>query len=433
MKVQEFVVTSLTSLAIAGMVFGPAVPPAFAQVAPPGLGPVQPPGPEVNPNEQVGRLAWMQGSVSFHTANQDSWSPAAVNYPVSAGDGLWTEQGALAGIEVANTLIAMAGGTELDVAQMVDNAYSFTVPQGELFLHVRSVQPNENYTIATPRGTVTIGTPGRYEIAAGTTQNPTVVTVLEGAAQVSGVVQANVAPGQAAVITGDQTFQVQIVTAQRDQFLNDMLSREQPAATAQQVPALVEQMPGGEDLSVYGSWSDVPQYGQVWYPQVAAGWQPYTDGHWAWVQPYGWTWVDNDPWGFAPFHYGRWVQLDGRWAWCPASVQAAGPAYPVYAPALVTFFGIGAAFAVGAAVVLAVVLGQGRVGAVGSRRGLSPMVPCQPDLRAEREYPAGYECDEHHQREQRQDQQFSQCACCGGGAGGSDGDVAADPGRGACG
>ena len=160
MKVQEFVVTSLTSLAIAGMVFGPAVPPAFAQVAPPGLGPVQPPGPEVNPNEQVGRLAWMQGSVSFHTANQDSWSPAAVNYPVSAGDGLWTEQGALAGIEVANTLIAMAGGTELDVAQMVDNAYSFTVPQGELFLHVRSVQPNENYTIATPRGTVTIGTPG---------------------------------------------------------------------------------------------------------------------------------------------------------------------------------------------------------------------------------------------------------------------------------
>ena len=257
--------------------------------------------------------------------------------------------------------------------------------------------------------------------------------MLEGAAQVSGVVQANVAPGQAAVITGDQTFQVQIVAAQRDQFLNDMLSREQPAATAQQVPALVEQMPGGEDLSAYGSWSDVPQYGQVWYPQVAAGWQPYTDGHWAWVQPYGWTWVDNDPWGFAPFHYGRWLQLDGRWAWCPASVQAAGPAYPVYAPALVTFFGIGAAFAVGAAV--GSLWSSGRVGWV----PLGPGEVYHPWFRASPTYVRNVNIRQVTNVtnitnvNNVSDQQFPQCACCGGGAGGSDGDVAADPGRGACG
>ena len=362
MKAQQFLVTSLTSLAIAGMVFGPAVPPALAQVAAPAPGAEQPAGPEVSPNQQVGRLAWLQGSVSFHAADQDSWSPAAVNYPVSTGDGLWTEPGALAGIEVANTLIALSGGTELDVAQMQDVAYSFTLPQGELFLHVRSVQPNESYMIATPRGTVTIGTPGRYEIAAGTTQDPTVVTVLEGSAEVSGAAQATIGPGQAAVITGDQAFQVQMAAAQHDAFLNDMLARERPAVTASttQVPVLVQQMPGGEDLSQYGSWSETPQYGQVWYPQVAAGWQPYTDGHWAWVQPYGWTWVDNDPWGFAPFHYGRWVQLGGRWAWCPASVQAPGPAYPVYAPALVTFFGVGAAFVAGAAV--GALWSSGRVG-----------------------------------------------------------------------
>jgi len=54
-------------------------------------------------------------------------------------------------------------------------------------------------------------------------------------------------------------------------------------------------------------------YGSVWYPNVPPGWAPYREGHWAWVEPWGWTWVDDAPWGFAPFHYGRWVNAGGRW------------------------------------------------------------------------------------------------------------------------
>ncbi len=71
------------------------------------------------------------------------------------------------------------------------------------------------------------------------------------------------------------------------------------------------------------------------------------------MAPWGWTWVDSDPWGFAPFHYGRWVDIGGRWGWCPGAAVAGAP-YPVYAPALVTFFGIGAAAAVGVGVGLAI-------------------------------------------------------------------------------
>src|SRR4030095_8602133 len=41
------------------------------------------------------------------------------------------------------------------------------------------------------------------------------------------------------------------------------------------------------------------------------------------------------PWGWAPYHYGRWVDLDGSWGWTPGPVVA--PA--VYAPALVGFVG----------------------------------------------------------------------------------------------
>ncbi len=346
MQPQKIAYRILAVLAVSGMVLGPAAPPVYAQDA----GPVQE-GPEVSPAQQVGALAWMQGEVSFHSADQDTWSPAVVNYPVTTGDGLWTQPGAIAGIDVANTLIAMGGGTELDAGQLQDNSYAFTVPEGEVFLHVRSVLQGENYTIITPRGTVNIATPGRYEIAAGTTQDPTLVTVLEGAAQVSGAASASVGAGQTAEITGDQAFQVQMAPAMHDAFLTDMLAREQPApATAAAVPPVVQQMPGAAELYNYGSWSQSPDYGQVWYPTVSAGWQPYHDGQWAYVQPWGWTWVDNAPWGFAPFHYGRWVEIGGRWGWVPVSVAVAtAPPVPCYAPALVTFFGIGAGIAVGAA------------------------------------------------------------------------------------
>ena len=72
----------------------------------------------------------------------------------------------------------------------------------------------------------------------------------------------------------------------------------------------------------------------MWFPtSVPDDWAPYRFGHWDWIEPWGWTWVDDQPWGFAPFHYGRWVNIDGHWGWVPGAVQP----HPVYAPALVAF------------------------------------------------------------------------------------------------
>ncbi len=302
-------------IASTGMILGPAAPVVQAQT-PPTVDQAQ--GPEVTPPLRVGRLGWMQGAVSFHTADQDSWSPAVVNYPVTSGDAFWTQPGAEAGIQVSDVLVAMSPATELDIDNLDESSFAVTEPQGEIYLRVGTLTPGETYSVQTPRGMVTIATSGRYEIAAGTTQSPTLVTVLEGAAQISGSQTIDVPPGNTAEITGDQGFQSQLVPAMHDAFLTAMLAREQqrPGVTAA-APPIVAQMPGGEELSEYGSWSQAPDYGQVWYPQVQAGWQPYREGHWAFVAPWGWTWVDDDPWGFAPFHYGRWVEIGGRWAWVP--------------------------------------------------------------------------------------------------------------------
>ena len=70
---------------------------------------------------------------------------------------------------------------------------------------------------------------------------------------------------------------------------------------------------------------------------MSPGWAPYREGHWAWIDPWGWTWVDDEPWGYAPFHYGRWLSIRGRWGWVPGPPEVR----PVYAPALVVFVGGG--------------------------------------------------------------------------------------------
>jgi hypothetical protein len=91
---------------------------------------------------------------------------------------------------------------------------------------------------------------------------------------------------------------------------------------------------GAEELDHYGRWRVVSTYGAVWIPYgVNVGWVPYSTGYWVWDPYYAWTWIDDAPWGWAPFHYGRWVYIDGYWAWAPGPVLRR----PVYSPALVAF------------------------------------------------------------------------------------------------
>lgn len=364
--------------AIAGLASTAAPLRAYAQA------PTENPAPdqqEVNPSARVGALTELVGTVSFHAPGADSWSAATLNYPITPGEGVWTQPGAEARIGISDTRIVLNQSSELEVSTLDDRSFVATLPQGEAYVRVRSLLPNETYTLVTPRGAVTIGTPGRYDVMSGDTNTPTRITVLEGAAALSQGVDAQLTAGQAAEITGDQApFQMQVVAATRSPFVDHVLAEERPPpAQAAPPPPVVAQMPGGEDLDQYGSWAQAPDYGEVWYPQVPSGWVPYREGHWAWVDPWGWTWVDNDPWGFAPFHYGRWVEVGHRWAWTPglSTPVPEAPPYPVYAPALVAFFGVAAGAAVTAAM-----LSRGSVGWV----PLGPREPYHPWFHAAPNY-----------------------------------------------
>lgn len=305
----------------------------LAQEAPP---PGDPPG-------RVGRLSYMDGTVSFHTAGQTQWSPATVNYPVTSGTSFWTEPHSRAEVQVGATEVRMDGTTELDVVRLDDNATQLGVQQGDLNLHVRQMPPG-GISIATSRGQVDILAPGSYHIDGGHPNGDTPpdriqVTVLEGSARFDGPRSSvEIQPGESAQIAGDP-ISITLVEGNPTPFDDWALAREHREASIQAAQYVPPQMTGYQDLDGYGQWAPTPEYGAVWYPTaVAADWAPYRYGHWAFVPPWGWTWIDDAPWGFAPFHYGRWAMIGGRWGWCPV-VPGAVAVRPFYAPALVAFVG----------------------------------------------------------------------------------------------
>jgi hypothetical protein len=80
-------------------------------------------------------------------------------------------------------------------------------------------------------------------------------------------------------------------------------------------------------LDSHGTWVDDPTYGTVWVPnssEVGAGYTPYqTAGHWALDANDQYVWVSDYDWGWAPYHYGRWVEIEGRgWSWIPGRVYS---------------------------------------------------------------------------------------------------------------
>ena len=340
-------------VALTALLWNAAVPPAaLAQSAPPPLPQpyqAQPSQSQAGPPARVGRVARITGTVSFRNEGDTQWSPASVNYPVSTGNAFWTEPSTTTELEISDSRIVLAVTTEFDIATLDNAGLQAVAAQGEVYIHLRDPAAGEAWSVQTPRGLVRLRAAGRYDIVVGTTEQPTLVTVDDGAAEIEGPgVSLQVASAQTATITGTDSFEGSVGPALNDPFLTASLNAERPRpAPAAPIPAPVAAMPGGSDLAGYGSWSQAPEYGQIWYPPVSPGWVPYREGHWAYVAPWGWTWIDDAPWGFAPFHYGRWIEIGGRWAWIPGGYAVAQP--PVYAPALVTFIGIGAGVALGVA------------------------------------------------------------------------------------
>src|SRR5262245_52994180 len=304
------------------------------------------------------RLSYTVGTVSFWRPGGANWALAQSNTPLAAGDELYTGHDGNLEVQIGGrAFIRGWGDTQLGLVNQDANFMQLRVGSGHVALDLHAIDPGDVIEIDAPGAAFTINQPGYYrvDVAPDRTTFATrrsgqaTVTTSTGAA---GVVQ----PGEAVLIDGGANVQ-RVAAPEQDVWDRWNDARTAALVTTTSASYVPQQVYGVSELDRYGTWRIEPTYGAVWVPaSVPVGWVPYSTGRWIWDPRFGWTWIDTAPWGWAPYHYGRWVYYGNVWAWAPGPVVVR----PVYAPALVAFFGApGVRVALGAPFVSWVALGWG--------------------------------------------------------------------------
>jgi hypothetical protein len=297
-----------------------------------------------DPPASIANIGYLQGNVSLQAAGTDDWSQAPANYPMVAGDRIYTGPGARAVVQLSGAEFRLWQATDVTLTNLTDQFQQIGLAAGALRLRVFTMDPGSQIEVDTPNGAAIIESPGDYRFEAFPQSNgqdaSSIVTVTSGNAQITGPgINQPISGGYSIGLFGFDPIQLQYLDVpDYDDLDYWSLQLDQRLLNSPSGRYLSHQMVGYGDLESYGTWDPNTEYGPGWFPaNMPYGWQPYSLGHWAYVQPWGYTWVDDAPWGFAPFHYGRWSQVDGRWGWFPGPPAAR----PIYSPALVAFVGGG--------------------------------------------------------------------------------------------
>ena len=316
---------------------------------PPGQPPYDPPAQQGTQPDQAqandagaGRISYIHGDVSTQHSDSSDWAAATLNTPVVNGDHISTGPDGRTEIELDHAnIVRLSDQTTANVVSLARNQIQLQIGQG--LANYDILKDNEsNVEIDTPNVAVRpeMGE-GSYRIQVNS-DGETIVDVRKGSAEISTPQgSTRVDRDQRITIQGTaDNAQYQISGAPgRDDWDRWNSDRDRTIENAQSWRNTNPYYTGTQDLDAYGHWSDVPDYGPVWFPSAGPDWAPYRDGRWVWEPYYGWTWVSYEAWGWAPYHYGRWFVWGGNWGWWPGPVYVGY--HPIWAPAYVSFFGYG--------------------------------------------------------------------------------------------
>ncbi|CAN7147255.1 DUF6600 domain-containing protein [Massilia sp. LjRoot122] len=293
---------------------------------------------DTEPPGRVGRVSLAQGKVSISGEVGDTTTDALVNWPITTRNLITTQPNGRTELRIGSTAVRIDDDSSLEVTELDDDSLRLRLHYGSASIRILSEEVLPEFELTTPQGRVRMTRPGRLRVDAERVRDTSVVSVFDGEARVDGGgASLTVRAGRSAELRDDD---VRTLQAQRDAFDDWALARDRTLDGSRSAQYVTTEMTGYEELDRHGTWQEDIEYGPLWIPSVASSWVPYRDGRWTWIAPWGWTWVDNASWGYAPFHYGRWVQVRNRWAWAPGHRQHHGRR-PIWAPALVGWVGGG--------------------------------------------------------------------------------------------
>ena len=293
---------------------------------------------DADPPDQAARVSSISGQVSVQPMGTDEWGQAYANLTLGPGDRIYTDADGRAEIQIGQTYLRIGPNTDISFVDASDQGISFGMAQGSVHLRSFGLWQNQQFDLSTPNGNISFQQAGDMRVDV-FPNSSTVFTDYAGAANVTAAGNFN------QPVDAMQSLELAGVNPVSPQWLQiggaddlDLWAqeRDRQIIDAPSYQYVSQDVTGAADLDTYGSWQPDTDYGPVWYPRsVAVDWQPYHNGHWIYRDPWGWTWVEDEPWGYAPFHYGRWVYLGGRWGWVPGPRTQRS----VWSPALVVFAG----------------------------------------------------------------------------------------------
>jgi len=275
---------------------------------------------------RVVRLSRAEGQVLVSHSGSDMWEEAVVNLPLQEGDRLATQSG-LAEIEFENGATAYLA--ENSVLQFTQLAFSgggrvtqLTLTQGAGTFYANLTR-QDSFRVLTR--TFEVAIPERAEFRVDAFRDGAAVQVLLGNVSVSTTKgSVNLEKGQS-VAAHEKDFQGFSIIDRlpiQDAFDQWVTEQGEMIRAGNKNTLSYINSPnyyGLSDLSIYGTWSNVPGYGNSWRPfSLGFSWTPYFNGKWIFDPRLGWIWVSSEQWGWMTYHFGTWLLSPTLgWVWVP--------------------------------------------------------------------------------------------------------------------
>ncbi|MFG6487076.1 DUF6600 domain-containing protein [Roseateles sp. BYS78W] len=318
-----------------------------------------------DPPTRAARVVDVIGDAWLFDHDSREWTRLTRNQTVGEGDRVRTDDRGRVSLRVGSTTVWVDERSDLELSQLDEGQTLLQLDRGDLALRLRSAENAAETRVRTREGSAQAEREGLYRVEQ--LDRGSKVYVFQGRLRFDWARAASpvvVGTGEQVELWWPDGPRAERGPLYSDGFGDWVLAENREEGDRPVARYVSPEMTGAEDLDRYGRWETAPDYGAVWIPTtvVAVDWAPYRYGHWAWSRLWGWTWVDDAPWGFAPFHYGRWVNWGGRWCWAPGAYVHR----PVYAPALVGWVG-------GGSVSVGISIGGGRTPP--PRYGWYPLAP----------------------------------------------------------
>ena len=278
---------------------------------------------------------------------------AGRNMPISTGDELTLADPARAEVALADgNLLELGGGTRARFESLAsqqgedDTVSVIKLTEGSVILSAMAAGENNIPRIDTDEATIYLGAGAVVRVNADPRHGTSVIARTGNAEVHTPMGSYRVKAGEYLNARSEYEPEVGRGSFSHDRFdiwAEDRLGSFGDTRSASAGYVDSEYANDAASLDGNGDWNYSAEYGgDVWSPNVDAGWSPYSNGSWYYT-PAGLTWWSSDPWGWCPFHYGSWFYSSAwnRWCWGPGSVYSPAWVYWGFTPGFVGWCPVG--------------------------------------------------------------------------------------------